>query len=130
MEKNPYLDLSRRESQIADIVFRLGKASVADVLKELPDPPGYNSVRVTLSVLEKKGYINHYMDGQRYIYQPTFIPARAKRSLLSHLKKTFFGGSASSVLATLLDVSSDELSEEEIDELSSMIEDAKKMVKK
>ena len=64
MKNNTYLNLSRRESQIMDIIYRLSEASVADVLEALPDPPGYNSVRVILSILEKKGYLIHKRKGR------------------------------------------------------------------
>jgi predicted transcriptional regulator len=126
MEKSHYLDLSRRESQIMDIVYRLGKASVFEVLEELPDPPGYNSVRVTLTILEKKGFLTHEKKGQRFIYCPILVPERAKQSVLKQLLATFFDGSPSLAISTLLDMSASELSEDEINELSRMIQNAKK----
>ena len=51
--------LSRRERQIVEIVYRLGKATVADVRKELPDPPSYSAVRALLRILEEKGHLRH-----------------------------------------------------------------------
>ncbi len=130
MKKMSYLNLSRRESQIMDIVYRLGEASVADVLKELPDPPGYNSIRVILTILEKKDYLKHHKEGQRYIYQPVLVHDIAKRSVLKHMLTTFFDDSATQILSTLLDISATELTDTEIEELSRMIEQAKKERKK
>ncbi len=125
--KNPsYLNLSRRESQIMDIIYRLGEASVANVLEALPDPSGYNSVRVILTILEKKGYLIHNKEGQKYVYTPTELPEKTRRSVLKHLMSTFFDGSTPQILSTLLDMSASELSEKELDELSEMIEKAKK----
>ena len=126
MKNNTYLNLSRRESQIMDIIYRLSEASVADVLEALPDPPGYNSVRVILSILEKKGYLLHKKEGQKYVYTPTELPEKTKRSVLEHLMTTFFEDSTPQVLSTLLDMSASELSDEELDELSEMIEKARK----
>lgn len=129
-KKTHYLDLSRRESQIMDVIYRVGEASVAEVQEELPDPPGYNSVRVTLTILERKGYLKHYEKGQRYIYKPVLVHDRAKKSVLKHLLNTFFDDSPSRALSTLLDMSASDLTDKEIDELSRMIEQAKKRRKK
>lgn len=127
MTKNmSYLNLSRRESQIMDVIYRLGEANVAEVLAEMDDPPGYNSVRVILNILENKGYLKHHKVGQRYIYQPIQVLDKARRSMLKHLLATLFHGSPTLVLSTLLDLSAAELTDKEIEELSQMIEQAKK----
>ena len=118
--------LSRRESQIMDVIFRLGEASVADVVARMPDSPAYNSVRVTLGILEKKGYVTHRQEGQRYIYRPALSPETATRSALSHMLKTFFGGSPSKAILTLLDMSSERLTEADLDHLAEWIEHARK----
>jgi predicted transcriptional regulator len=125
-QKSHYLDLSRRESQIMDVVYRLREAGVAEVQAELPDPPGYNSVRVTLTILERKGFLKHLKKGKRYIYRPVLVPDRAKVSVLKHLQKIFFEDSPTRVISTLLDMSASQLSDKEIDELSHMIKEAKK----
>jgi BlaI family penicillinase repressor len=126
MAKPHYAHLSRRESQIMDIVYRLGEASVADVHQRMPDQPPYNSVRVTLGILEKKGYVRHRQEGQRYLYAPVVSPEKAKRSALRHLLKTFCEGSSSRAILTLLDMSSTRLSKEELDEIAEWIEQARK----
>jgi len=127
MPKPLYIFLSRREAQIMDIIYKLGEAGVADVLKKLPDPPGYNSIRVLLTILEKKGYLTHKKEGQRYIYVPTEVPAKAKRSALDHVTKTFFDGSAPKVVSALLD---SKITEAELSELSKLIEQAKREMQK
>ena len=123
MPKPLYIFLSRREAQIMDIIYKLGEAGVADVLKKLPDPPVYNSIRVLLTILEKKGYLTHKKEGQRYIYVPTEVPAKAKRSALDHVTKTFFDGSAPKVVSALLD---SKITEKDLGELSELIEQAKR----
>ena len=125
MEQSSYTDLSRRERQLMDIIYRLGEASVADVLNNLPDPSGYNSVRVILTILENKGHLTHKREGKRYIYLPAELPERTKQTALKHLLTTFFEGSPSKILSALLDISASELSEAEYDELSNMIKLAK-----
>lgn len=113
-----------------DIIYRLGEASVAEVLKYLPEPPGYNSVRVILRILEEKGYLTHTQEDQRYIYKPVELPEKAQQSAMQHLLKTFFAGSAPKAVSALLDMSVHKLTDGELSELSQMIEKAKKERKK
>lgn len=117
--------LSRRERQIMDIVYRRGRASVGEVLEDIPDPPSYSAVRALLRVLEDKGHLRHEREGPRYVYLPTVDPRRARGSALHHLVNTFFGGSATETVAALLDVKGDELSREDLDELGALIERAR-----
>ncbi len=124
MPKRIHTHLSRRETQIMDIVYRAGEASVAGVLEKMEDPPGYNSVRVILRILEEKGYLTHRQEGQRYVYQPTVAHERAVRSALSHLLDTFFEGSAPAAVATLLEMSPG-LDQAELDELAVLIDQAR-----
>ncbi len=126
MKKPGFLNLSRRERQIMDIVYRLGESSVYDVLNSLSDPPGYNSIRVTLNILENKGHLTHRKEGQRYIYAPVELPDKAGRTALKHLVSTFFENSTTNVLSTLLDITASNLTDRELEELSLMIENAKK----
>ncbi len=121
----PHLDLSRRERQIMDVVYRLGRASVSDVLERLPDPPSYSAVRAMLRILEEKGHLRHEQDGPRYLYLATVPRETAKESALKHLLRTFFGGSTTAAVAALLDLSEDNLSEAELDRLSRLIENAR-----
>jgi predicted transcriptional regulator len=119
-------DLGRRERQILDTVFRLGEASVADVLNSLPDPPSYDSVRTMIRLLESKGFLRHRRMGARYIYRPVDSREKASKSALSHLMKTFFQGSAADTVAAILDHSAVELSEDDLDRLEQLIDQARK----
>jgi predicted transcriptional regulator len=118
--------LSRRERQIMDVLYRHGKASAADILAEIPDPPSYSAVRAMLRVLEDKGHIRHEEKDLRYIYLPVVNRERARRSAVSHLLHTFFDGSAEQAVATLLDVSARDLKPEDFDRLAALIEEARK----
>ena len=118
--------LSRRERQIMDVLYRLGEAGAAEVVDHLPDRPAYNSVRVTLGILERKGVVRHRREANRYLYTPT-VPAEAMReSALRHLVRTFFRGSSSKAVLTLLDSPSTRLSPEELSELAAWVEAAKR----
>jgi predicted transcriptional regulator len=113
--------LGRRERQIVEVLYRLGKASVAEVLAELPDPPSYSAVRGMLTLLEEKGYVRHKRDGMRYVYTPVIAPAKARRSALRQLVSTFFEGSPIAAAAALLEMSGEDLSAQERDQLSALI---------
>jgi BlaI family transcriptional regulator, penicillinase repressor len=118
-----HTQLSRRETQIMDVIFQMGEATAADILERLPEPPSYSAVRALLTILEEKGHLTHRRDGARYIYVPTLSADKAKKSALRHMLDTFFGGGAPQVVATLL--STTDLSKDDLDELGRLIEQAK-----
>ena len=123
MKKNPHANLSRRERQIMDVLYRRGRATAAEVQQEIPDAPGYSAVRAMLRVLEEKGQIRHEEDAQRYVFLPVTSRASATKSAVSHLIRTFFDGSTERAVAALLD---EKLTNQELDRLSKLIESAKK----
>lgn len=115
--------ISRRERQVMDILFRLGKATAEEVMNELPDPPGYSAVRALLVTLEGKGLVKHGKESRRYVYQPTVPEKKAKRSALKQLIATFFEGSPEKLVASLLDPQDQKLSHEEIDRIRRLIDE-------
>lgn len=117
--------LGRRERQIMDIVFRRGRATAAEVLAELPDPPTYSAVRGMLRWLEEKGHLRHERDGLRYVYMATADPARARASALRHMVNTFFGGSPEQAVAALLEMPDTKMSERDRERLAAMIRKAR-----
>ncbi|HEU0013592.1 MAG TPA: BlaI/MecI/CopY family transcriptional regulator [Longimicrobium sp.] len=118
-------DLSRRERQIMDVVYRLGRASVGDVLERIPEPPSYSAVRALMRILEEKGHLRHEQDGPRYVYLPTVPRESARRSALSHMVRTFFGGSTEAAVAALLDPSQNDISEAELARIATLISTAR-----
>src|SRR5262249_40030777 len=126
MSKHPHLNLSRRERQIMDAIYRLGRATAAEVLEGLPNPPGYSAVRAMLRLLEEKGYLRHEQDGPRYVFMPTVAREKARKSALKQMIQTFFDDSATDAVAALLDMSRTKLTREELDELSRLIDEARK----
>lgn len=119
-------NLSRRERQIMDIVYELERASVAQVLERIPNPPSYSSVRALLRVLEEKGHLKHKQEGPRYIYFPTLSREEARRNALKHIMKTFFDNSTEDVVSALLNISEEKLSEMDYKRLSELIRKARK----
>ena len=119
-------DLGRRERQILDVVYRLGRASVADVRRELADPPSYSAVRGMLNLLKSKGHLRHEVDGLRYVYLPVVAAADARRSALAHVVRTFFAGSTADAATALLELPDGVLSREELARLSRLVQQALK----
>ena len=117
--------LSRRERQIMDVLYRLGRATVAEILENIPEPPGYSAVRAMLRVLEEKKHIRHEEKDLRYVFLPVVPRDKARRFAIRHMLDTFFEGSPEQAVATLLDVSSRGLSREEFDRLAALIEKAR-----
>jgi BlaI family transcriptional regulator, penicillinase repressor len=117
--------LSRRERQIMDVLYQRGRATAAEIHRSLPDPPSYSAVRAKLRVLEDKGHVKHQEEALRYVYVPTLAPDRARRSALRHMVDTFFNGSVEQVVAALVDRSAVDVSNDELDRLSVMIDKAR-----
>lgn len=125
-KKHSQAALSRRERQILDVLYRLGRASVAEVLGELSGEPHYSTVRAQLRVLEEKGHARHEEEGSRYVYLPTVPRDVARRSALRHLVETFFDGSTEKVVTALLGGEAAQISAEELERLAELIEKSKK----
>jgi BlaI family transcriptional regulator, penicillinase repressor len=121
MGEDAEIQLGRRERQIVEILYRLGRASVAEVRASLPDPPTYSAVRGMLNLLEEKGHVRHRRDGIRYVYAPAVAPSKARQSALRHLVSTFFEGSTLAAAAALLEMSESRLSPGEKEHLAKLI---------
>jgi predicted transcriptional regulator len=116
--------LSRREREILDIVYRLGRATAAEVRAEMAQPPTDPAVRTTLRILVEKGRLRHEYDGPRYVYSPTVAPDAARRSAFRHLLDTFFGGSARGAMAALLEMEEMDITARERRRLRELIAEA------
>jgi predicted transcriptional regulator len=118
--------LGARERQILDAVYQLGEASVAEVLAKLHDPPSYSAVRTMIRMLEKKGLLRHRQLGTKYVYRPTRSHQSASRLALTHVMRTFFGGSATDAVAAILNVSASKLTDDDLQRLEQLIDQARR----
>ena len=121
----PATSLSRRERQIMDNLYRRGSATAAEIKDDLPEAPSYSAVRAMLRILEDKGHLRHHSDGPRYIFTPVVSRPAAQKSALKQIVRTFFDGSATQAVAALLDMSARNLSDDELDQLGKLVEQAK-----
>lgn len=118
--------LSRRERQIIDVVLERGECSAREVHEGIPDAPSYSSVRALLSILLNKGHLTHRSDGPRYLYALAESRDKAQGSALQRLLKVFFGGSRTAAVTALLGKDGEQVSDQELEELSRLIENAKR----
>jgi predicted transcriptional regulator len=124
MGNEKHLQLGRRERQIMDVIYRRGRASVTEVLAELPDPPTYSAVRGMLRLLEEKGFVRHEQEGLKYVYVPADDTRQVRATALKHMVKTFFGGSPEQAMVALLELSDSKLSAKDKQYLSQLIRKA------
>jgi len=126
MSKPSQIILSRRERQIMDIIYKRGQATAAEVMEQLPDPPGYSAVRALLRVLEEKGHLRHAQEGQRYVYMPIVARDKAKHSALKRVLQIFFDDSTEEAVAALLNISQERLTDGDLARLERLIRQARK----
>jgi predicted transcriptional regulator len=125
MAKQTHLDLGRRERQLVETVYRLGRASVGEVREALPDPPSYSAVRAMLGKLVKKRVLRQQQDGPRYVYLPAVPREQATRTALANLLDTFFDGSAEAAVAALLRMSDATLPDDVLERLTQHVRRAR-----
>jgi BlaI family transcriptional regulator, penicillinase repressor len=118
--------LSRRERQIMDILYRRRRATAGEVMEDLPGDPTSSTVRTQLRVLEQKGHVRHEEQGLRFVYMPAVARSAARKSALKHLVETFFDGSAEKTVAALLGGEAARMSDDELDRIEALIENARK----
>src|SRR5688500_8475359 len=126
MKKAGRVDLTRRESQIMEILHRRQRATVEEIRAELPDPPSPSSVRKLLEIMIDRRLLAREYDGPRHVYFPAAAPEEASRSAIRQLVSTFFDGSSSSAIAALLDASERPLSAAEYKRLHALLKQARK----
>ena len=126
MTPKSHTRLGSRERQIMEAVYRLGRATVAEVLAQLENPPSYSAVRAMLRILEDKGHLHHQQDGPRYVYLPVISGERARKSILKDVVKRLFDDSTEQAVAALLESSSARMSDAELDRLQRLISSARR----
>ena len=125
MPKLTTVDLTRRESQIMEIVYRRRRVTVEGIRSELPDAPGPSSVRKLLEIMIDRGLLGREYDGPRHVYFPAVRPEDARRSALKRMLRTFFNDSPGSAIAALLDMSSTQLSADDYRRLRGLLKRAR-----
>jgi predicted transcriptional regulator len=125
MSKRLHTAHTKRERQIMDALYRLGRATASEIMEGLPGAPSYSTVRTQLRVLETKGHVRHEEQGLRYVYMPTVPRYSARKSALKHLVDTFFEGSGAKVVAALLGGEGARISDEELERIAELVNNAR-----
>lgn len=115
--------LSKRERQAMDIVYRLGKATAEEIQEEMPDQPSYSAVRALLSILVDKKLLKHTRESRRYVYEPAISREKARDTALRKLMRTFFDGSPGKLMASLLDAKDRKLPPEEVAAIRKLLDE-------
>lgn len=123
-KRSPAL-LTKRERQIMDVLYRLGRATAAEIMEAVPVAPGYSTVRTQLRVLETKGHVRHEEQGLRYIYMPTVPRHSARKSALKHLVDTFFDGSSAKAVAALLGGEAARVTDDDLERIAQLVRAAR-----
>jgi predicted transcriptional regulator len=118
-------DLSRRERQIMEALYRLGKASAIEIRDAMPSPPTYTAVRTHLALLTDKGIIRHERQGAKHIYEPVVPREEMAKNVIAGVLENFFEGSVERVVATLIEPGSAPLSDDQLDRLTLLIQQAR-----
>ena len=108
-----------------DVLYKLGRATAAEIMERIAGAPGYSTVRTQLRVLESKGHVRHEEQGLRYVYMPTVPRHSARRSALKHLVDTFFDGSSAKAVAALLGGEAARVTDEELERIARLVRDAR-----
>lgn len=130
MPKTDIPQLSKRERQIMDAIYRRGRATAAEVRAEMPDAPTYTTVRGLLRILEQKGHLRHEEEGLRFVYSPSLPRQRAGTSILSHIVRTFFDGSAANAMAAMLGSTERSVNAAELERLSDLVKKERRKMRK
>jgi len=125
-EQSPKDGYSRREREIMEALYQLGKASAAEIREQIAEPPTYTAIRTHLSILEKKGHVRHVSDGTRYIYEPLIAREQMGRRAIDSLLKTFFDNSVERAVTALLTSGDVNIPRKDLDRLAQLIEKAKR----
>jgi predicted transcriptional regulator len=124
MSKRLQNELSKRERQIMDVIYRRNSASVKEVLEEIPNPPSYSAVRALINVLEGKGFVKHKKEGKKYIYSPTIPHKKAMSSAIKQLLRTYFNDSVEDAVVAIIRTKNN-LSEKDFNRLTGLIAETK-----
>lgn len=117
------MQLTRREQQIMEVLYRLGEGTANEIVEELPDQPANATVRTLLRIMEEKGAVKHKQDGKRFIYRPAVAKKSAAASALKKVLEVFFKGSVEDALATHLADPKNKLSADDLDALRKLIDE-------
>jgi predicted transcriptional regulator len=119
-------ELSRRERQLLDALYRLGRATAAEIREAVADPPTYTAVRTHLTNLVEKGFVRFDSVGAKYVYEPVVPKEDMAATVMDGVLATFFQNRVELVVSTLLGRRDLNIDQAQLDRIAEIIEDARK----
>src|ERR1700761_4912401 len=117
--------LAKREEQIMQVCWQLGKGFIKEIIAGLPDPkPHYNSVATMVRILEEKGFLEHEAYGNTFQYYPIISKEEYQKHAFGDIVRQYFNNSYPSMLAYF--AKEQKLSQEELNEIMEIIKSQKK----
>lgn len=117
-------ELTKAEDQIMQILWKLEKGFVKDIMDHLPEPkPAYNTVSTIVRILEKKGFVGYKAYGKTHEYYPLIAKEKYTRFYLNNLVKGYFNGSFQNLVSFF--AKENELAVGDIDRLMKELENLK-----
>ncbi len=127
MGKKPRInELTRREREIMEVIYRLGNATAAEVVDNLPGDSNNATIRTMLGVLEEKGFMTHKTVKGKFFYSPTISLNQARKSALNQVLETFFKGAEASAVISILKQSDAGLSDDDAEMILELINKSRK----
>ncbi len=87
-------ELTKAEDQVMQLLWKLEKAFVKDIIEQMPEPkPAYNTVSTIIRILEKKGFVGHNAYGKTHEYFALITRPEYTRSYMKNFMRNYFSGS-------------------------------------
>ena len=117
-------ELTKAEDQIMQILWKLDKAFVKDIVEQMPSPkPAYNTVSTITRILEKKGFVGYKAYGKTHEYFPLVSKDKYTKFYLNNLVGGYFNGSIQSLVSFF--ASENKMDTNDIDQLLKKLEELK-----
>ena len=109
-------ELTKAEEQVMQLLWKLEKAFVKDIIEQMPIPkPAYNTVSTIIRILEKKGFVGHNAYGKTHEYFPLISRKDYTRSYMKNFMRNYFSGSFQEMVSFF--AKEDKMSLSDMDEL-------------
>lgn len=118
-------ELTKAEDQVMQVLWKLEKAFVKDIIEQLPEPkPAYNTVSTIIRILENKGFVDHKSFGKTYEYYPIVSKESYSKFTIRNVLQNYFGGSMQNLVSFF--AKNENLSLQEIEALQKELSNLKK----
>jgi BlaI family penicillinase repressor len=116
--------LTKAEEQVMQVLWKLGKGFLKEIIESTPDPkPHSNTIATILKILVEKGFVEYSVHGRNNLYKPVVSQADYGKKTVNQLIKGYFDGSPARLVSQF--ISDQKLSEAELEQLVQQIQSIK-----